>query len=182
MSASSATAVSPSARRNSHWITSGSGVVTVIALLKFLLEMCGASRYGIFRDEMYYVACGQHLGWGYVDHPPLWPFVAWLLSHSIGTSLIALRLVSGLCGAALILVTGAIARQMGGDRMAQARAALAVVAAPIYLLMQHWFTMNAAAGQVDNPWSREDEHFTIWLCRGLTWDFRAMWPQMKKWG
>ncbi|MGC2299534.1 MAG: hypothetical protein WA476_12075 [Acidobacteriaceae bacterium] len=44
------------------------------------------------------------------------------------------------------------------------------------------FRSVIAAGQVDNPWSREDEHFTIWLCRGLTFDVRAAWPTMKKWG
>ena len=30
---------------------------------------------------MYYLACGQHLGWGYVDHPPGMPFVAWLFEY-----------------------------------------------------------------------------------------------------
>ena len=44
------------------------------------------------------------------------------------------------------------------------------------------FRSVIAAGQVDNPWSREDEHFTIWLCRGLTFNMQEMWPQMKKWG
>ncbi len=130
--------------RNRRWLTSGSAIVPLIALLKFMLQMHAAPHYGIFRDEMYYIACGRHLSWGYVDHPPLWPFVAWLLVHSIGTSLIALRLLPALCGAALVWLTGAMARHMGGGRMAQALAALAVLMAPIYMLMQHWFTMNAA--------------------------------------
>jgi len=106
--------------------------------------MHAAPHYGIFRDEMYYLACGQHLSWGYVDHPPLWPFVAWLLAHTIGTSLLAIRLIPAICGAALVWLTGTMARMMGGNRMAQVLAALAVVMAPIYMLMQHWFTMNAA--------------------------------------
>jgi 4-amino-4-deoxy-L-arabinose transferase-like glycosyltransferase len=117
--------------------------VAAIALVKFALELHAAPHYGIFRDEMYYLACGQHLGWGYVDHPPLMPFIAWLVSHTLGTSLLALRLLPALAGAALVLLTGAMARKMGGDRMAQALAALAVLTAPIYMLMQHWFTMNA---------------------------------------
>lgn len=125
-------------------MTSGGAIVAGIALLKLLLQFRAALHYGVFRDEMYYVACGQHLGWGYVDHPPLWPFVAWLLSHTIGTSLFALRLIPALCGAGLVLLTGALARRMGGGRMAQALAALAILAAPIYMLMQHLFTMNAA--------------------------------------
>jgi hypothetical protein len=44
------------------------------------------------------------------------------------------------------------------------------------------FASVQAAGQVDNPWSRPDEHFTIWLCRGLNFKFQTAWPNMKKWG
>jgi hypothetical protein len=125
------------------WIRTGAGIVAMIALAKLALELHAAPHYGIFRDEMYYLACGQHLGWGYVDHPPLMPFIAWLVSHTLGTSLIAIRLLPALSGAALVVLTGAMARRMGGGRWAQALAALAVLCAPVYLLMQHWFTMNA---------------------------------------
>jgi hypothetical protein len=134
-----APAASPSA---THRFASGTAIVAAIAVFKFVLEMRAAPHYGIFRDEMYYLACGQHLGWGYVDHPPLMPFIAWLVSHTLGTSLIAIRLLPALAGAALVWLTGAMARRMGGGRMAQALAAIAIVAAPIYMLMQHWFTMN----------------------------------------
>ena len=27
--------------------------------------------YGYFRDELYYIICGRHLDWGYVDHGPI---------------------------------------------------------------------------------------------------------------
>lgn len=143
MNASSAAAAPSAVAASPHRLTSGPAIVAAIALVKFALELHAAPHYGIFRDEMYYLACGQHLGWGYVDHPPLMPFIAWLVSHTLGTSLLALRLLPALAGAALVLLTGAMARKMGGDRMAQALAALAVLTAPIYMLMQHWFTMNA---------------------------------------
>jgi hypothetical protein len=42
------------------------------------------------------------------------------------------------------------------------------------------FRSVEAAGVVDNPYSRLDEHFTIWLCRDLTFDVQKMWPQLKK--
>jgi hypothetical protein len=124
-------------------LASGPTIVAAIAIVKFLLELRSAPHYGIFRDEMYYLACGQHLGWGYVDHPPLMPFVAWLVSHTLGTSLVAIRLLPALAGAALVWLSGDMARRMGGNPMAQALAAIAIVTAPIYMLMQHWFTMNA---------------------------------------
>lgn len=140
----STTEVSPqTAAGDRGWVTSGSTIVAGIAVLKLLLQLHAASHYGIFRDEMYYLACGQHLGWGYVDHPPLMPFIAWLVSHTLGTSLLAIRLLPALAGAALVWITGSIARRMGGSRMARALAALAVLTAPIYMLMQHLFTMNA---------------------------------------
>jgi len=119
--------------RNARWMTSGSALVTLIALFKFALEMHAPRHYGIFRDEMDSLACGRHLAWGYVDQPPLWPFMGWILIHTIGTSLLALRLIPALCGVDLVLLTGAVARRMGGGCMAQA---LAIVTAPIYMLMQ----------------------------------------------
>ncbi len=41
-----------------------------IALGQLLLHVCFHGRYGYFRDELYYIACSNHLAWGYVDHPP----------------------------------------------------------------------------------------------------------------
>jgi 4-amino-4-deoxy-L-arabinose transferase-like glycosyltransferase len=122
---------------------SGMALVGALAAIKLAIQLYAAPRYGIFRDEMYYLACGRHLGWGYVDHPPLMPFLAWIVEHTLGESLVAVRLLPALAGAALVWLTGSLARHMGGGRIAQALAALAVLTAPIYLLMQHWFTMNA---------------------------------------
>jgi Dolichyl-phosphate-mannose-protein mannosyltransferase len=126
-----------------RWWTSGPALVALLAALKLALQLAAANHYGIFRDEMYYLACGQHLSWGYVDHPPLMPLIAWAVSHTLGTSLLALRLLPALAGAALVFLTGTLARDLGGGRLAQFLAALAVLVAPVYMLFQHWFTMNA---------------------------------------
>src|SRR5436309_2476865 len=55
---------------------SGSTIVLLLALAKVLFHLCTAGRYGIFRDELYYLACSEHLGAGYVDQPPLIAFIA----------------------------------------------------------------------------------------------------------
>ena len=102
-----------------------------------------ASRYGIFRDELYYLACGEHLGWGYVDQPPLIALVAWIARHLFGDSLVGLRFFPALAGAATVWLTGKITRELGGGAFAQVLAALAVICVPIYLVMHHWLTMNA---------------------------------------
>jgi 4-amino-4-deoxy-L-arabinose transferase-like glycosyltransferase len=123
--------------------TSGPSLVLYIALAKLLLHLFTANRYGIFRDEMYYLACSQHLAWGYVDHPPLTVFIAWFVKHVFGESLLALRFLPALAAAALVWLTGKLAREMGGGRFAQALAALAILPVPFYLVLQHWLTDNA---------------------------------------
>jgi hypothetical protein len=114
-----------------------------LAAAKLLLHLFTAGRYGIFRDEMYNLACAQHLDWGYVDHPPGGILIAWIARHAFGDSLLGLRLLPALAGAALVMLTGKIARELGGGAFAQALAALAVCVAPIYLIFDHWLTMNA---------------------------------------
>ena len=61
------------------------------AALSFQLATCAG--YGYFRDELYYLANGRHLGWGYVEHPPLIGLIAALVERVLGTSLFALRLL-----------------------------------------------------------------------------------------
>jgi hypothetical protein len=82
---SSATASPPSRS------TSASAIVSYLAGAKLLFHLLIAGRYGIFRDELYYLACSEHLAWGYVDQPPLIALVAWFTKHVFGSSLLALR-------------------------------------------------------------------------------------------
>jgi 4-amino-4-deoxy-L-arabinose transferase-like glycosyltransferase len=126
-----------------HRFTSGPAIVLYLALAKLLLHLLTAARYGIFRDEMYYLACSQHLAWGYVDHPPMAVFIAWFARHVFGESLLGVRLLPAIAGAALVWMAGLLAREMGGGRFAQALAALAVIPVPVYLILHHWLTMNA---------------------------------------
>ena len=122
--------------------TSGPAIVLYIALGKLVLHLSMITRYGIFRDEMYYWACSQHMAWGYVDHPPLTVWVAWLGRHIFGNSAWGVRLLPILAGATLVWLTGKLARELGGGRFAQAMAALAVIFVPIYMVTHHWLTDN----------------------------------------
>src|SRR6202035_5785170 len=78
------------------------GIVLSLAAIKLFLHLLTATRYGVFRDEMYYVACSEHLAWGYVDQPPLIAFLVWITQHLFGNSLIGLRLLPALAGAVLV--------------------------------------------------------------------------------
>ncbi|HEU4415022.1 MAG TPA: glycosyltransferase family 39 protein [Candidatus Angelobacter sp.] len=126
----------------SHRFTSGPAIVLYIAAAKLLLHLATVARYGIFRDEMYYLACSRHMAWGYVDHPPLTVWMAWISRVILGDSPLGVRLIPILTGVAVVWLTGKLAREMGGGRFAQAMAALAVVVVPLYLLSGSWLTDN----------------------------------------
>lgn len=111
--------------------------------LKLLLHVATAYGYGYFRDELYYLACADHLGFGYVDHPPLSILVLRLWTALFGTSLLSIRLVPALAGAATVLLVGLLAKRMGGARLAQQVAMLAAFAAPMLNGLSNYFSMNA---------------------------------------
>lgn len=114
-----------------------------IALLGLLIHLAVINSYGWFRDEFYYVACGEHLAWGYVDHPPLAPWLARLSRELFGESLAALRWMPILVGSLVVFLAGRLARELGGGRTAQAVASLCALIAPVYLFLFHFFSMNA---------------------------------------
>src|SRR4028119_1340705 len=61
--------------KNNHWL-SPIAIGAYFAVFKLLLHFIFNSNYGYFRDELYYLACGEHLAWGYPDHAPMVAFVA----------------------------------------------------------------------------------------------------------
>ena len=89
------------------------------------------------------MACGEHLAWGYVDQPPLIAFAAWFARHVFGNSIISIRLLPVLAGAAVVFLTGVLARELGGGRFAQVLAAATILLAPAYLAFDSFFSMNA---------------------------------------
>src|SRR5215510_8792615 len=108
----------------------GPAIVAALAAIKLLLHLATAANYGLFVDELYFLACGEHLAWGYVDMPPLTAFQAWLARALFGDSPYAIHLFPALAGAGIVLLTGMLAGELGGGRYAQALAALVALAAP----------------------------------------------------
>jgi hypothetical protein len=107
------------------------------------IHMLTNGAYGYFRDELYFLDCGQHLDWGYVDHAPLVALVARVGRMLFGDSLHAIRFLPALAAAAKILLTGLIARELGGGRFAVGLACLCALAAPVYLALDTLLSMNA---------------------------------------
>jgi hypothetical protein len=137
------TASVPNTASRDAWYFSGKAIVAYVAAAKLVLHMVTVGVYGFFIDELYFLACGQHLAWGYVDMPPLTAFQAWLTRALFGDSPYSIRLFPSLAGAGLILLTGATVRSLGGERFAQGIAALAVLIAPAYLGFDSYLSMNS---------------------------------------
>jgi hypothetical protein len=118
-------------------------ILGILALAKFFLHLLTNGQYGYHADELYYMAAGDHLAWGYTEFPPMMAVVIRLSRELFGDSLSAIRLFPALAGAAVVLLTGLITRELGGGHWAQGLAALSVIVAPYYLFMQTIATMNA---------------------------------------
>ena len=125
--------VSSTLSRRQRFLDSGMAVAWLIALVTLILHTYFNSRYGYFRDEFNYLSSGEHPGWGYVDQPPLIPWLAELSRLLFGESLRAVRFVPALAASLLIVQTAAIAREFGARRFALLLAALCVALAPQYL-------------------------------------------------
>ncbi len=119
--------------------------IAALALVKLVLHLASTGHfgYGFFIDELYFLACSEHLSWGFVDMPPLFPALTALVRAVFGDSLFAVRLVPAFSGAALVLMTGLLARDLGGRRFAQGLAALTILTAPLWLALHSIHTMNA---------------------------------------
>lgn len=118
-------------------------VPIAFALVKLVLHALAVTNYGYFRDELYYIACSKHLAWGYVDHPPLSIALLALNRALLGDSLIALRWAPAVAGATVVLLTGFLVRRLGGGHFAAALACLCAVLAPVWLIVDHFYSMNA---------------------------------------
>lgn len=118
-------------------------VIVYLSLATLILHVLADSQYGYFRDELYFLACGRHLDWGYVDQPPFVAVVAAISRRMLGDSPRDIRFFPALAGAGKVFLTGLITLELGGRRFAQVLACVAVITAPVYLGIDHLLTMNA---------------------------------------
>jgi Dolichyl-phosphate-mannose-protein mannosyltransferase len=128
------TEVLSSTRHDSESFANSSlAIVWAIALAKLVFHIYFNNRYDYFRDEFDYIACGNHLAWGYVDQPPLIPFLIHISRAVLGDSLRAIRFIPALASSLLLVQAAVIARELGGRRFALLLTAICVVVAPQYL-------------------------------------------------
>ena len=123
--------------------TSPYAIIIYFALIKLLIHLFTNGQYGYFRDELYFLACSEHLDWGYVDFAPLVAVITKLSLMLVGNSLSAIRFLPAVAGALLIVLTGLIVTELGGKRFAVMLGCLCVLVAPIYLAFDTLLSMNA---------------------------------------
>ena len=105
------------------------GIAAAVTLLHLLTN----NRYGFHRDELQFLSDARHLDWGFVSYPPFTPFVEHISLGLFGLSMVGLRLFAVLGQAVVIVVAGLMAKELGGARLAQVTAALAVAFSPLPL-------------------------------------------------
>src|ERR671921_745724 len=133
----------PKGRRTRRSLLGGGTILFLLALVKLLLHLLTAGNYGYFRDELYYIAASERLDLGYVDFPPFVALATALARATLGDSPLALDLLPALAGAAVVVLAGLMARELGGGTFAQGIAALAVLVAPNFLVFGTFISMDA---------------------------------------
>lgn len=117
-------------------------VLLIPTAAKFVLHLLTARGYGIHGDELYYLACSDHLAWGYVDQPPLSLLLLHLQRTVFGDSLLSIRFLPALAGSLIVLLTGLLARRIGAKAFGQLLAELCALIAGVYLSAGHVYSMN----------------------------------------
>ena len=130
---SSNTHDNPSAEDRIDFAVVDFAILVSIAAAVTLIHLLTNTRYGFHRDELQFLSDARHLDWGFVAYPPFTPFVERIGLGLFGLSMVGLRLFSVLAQAAAIVVAGLMAKELGGARLAQATAALAVAFSPLPL-------------------------------------------------
>lgn len=120
-------------------VLSDVGNLILLALFKLLLHLYINDQYEFHRDELAVLDYARTLDWGYVDFPPLTPFIARIALTLVGPSIVGVRLFVALAQSIAMVLAGLIARELGGSRWAQILAALAVAAAPSSLALSSFF-------------------------------------------
>src|SRR5512146_2662858 len=118
-------------RRWQEMLFSDLGLLILLALSRILLHALTNNQYGFHRDELAILDDARYLAWGYVAYPPLTPFIGRIALDLFGSSIAGVRLFSGLAQGAALILTGLMARELGGRRWAVILSGLAIWIAPV---------------------------------------------------
>lgn len=109
-------------------------ILLLIALSLFLLHMFTNHQYGFHQDEMVVMDNANNLAWGFIEYPPLTPFLARIEVSLFGFSLVSARTFPALAHSIVLVLAGLMARELGGRRSTQILAVVVTAIAPIALI------------------------------------------------
>jgi hypothetical protein len=115
----------------------------VLAVMKTVLLLYYAGQYGFMSDELYFLDCARHPAWGYADLPPLLPWLTWLVMHTAGSSLWAVRVYPAIAAGVTVVLAGWLAAELGGQKRAVILASVFVFAEPVTFGFGHILSTNA---------------------------------------
>src|SRR6266576_776211 len=116
----------PHTIRTSRW-TGDVAILVYLATATLIVHVLTGGQYGFHRDELATLEDARHLAWGYVAYPPVTPFFGRLSLALFGTWLTGFRFFAAVAEAVAVVLTGLMARDLGGTRWAQLVAATAAL-------------------------------------------------------
>ncbi len=124
------------------WLRRSGWAILLIAAAQFILHLWANAHDNLFRDELYYLAAGQHLDFGYVEYPPLVALAAAFSRAAFGSSVLAIRLLPALAGALIVVLTADMVAVLGGGPAVQALAAITIALGPVFIGSSGLLTMD----------------------------------------
>jgi hypothetical protein len=140
--------------------------IALVWALSLVLHLIAIRGFGLFRDELYYIACSNHLAWGFVDQPPLSLLLLKIIRFLFGDSPAALCFLPALGGAAFVFLTGLMARELGGKKSALLLASVAGFA-----------PVGTTRCDFCMPY---ENNRAIFLCRRARFSIQEIWPSEKE--
>ena len=110
-----------------RWDDRGLVILLAFSALVLVVHLLTAGRYGFHRDELQTLDDARHIAWGYVAYPPVTPFFGWISLRLFGSSLTGFRFFAAFSTSAAVVLTGLMARELGGKTAAQVLAASAAI-------------------------------------------------------
>ncbi|MBI9051360.1 MAG: glycosyltransferase family 39 protein [Anaerolineaceae bacterium] len=118
-------------------------IILIAAVFKFAIHLIYGEGYEYFMDELYTLAMSRHLALGYIDLPPLVPFLMAVSRAMLGNSFFAYHVFPALAGCFTMLILCLITRELGGKEIAVALTAVGFIIVPLWLALDSFFCYDA---------------------------------------